>query len=87
MCDAQDACPGTVLPEMSASNLGLFRWAETSGDNVFESKTIIGAYATLTLADTAGCSCTQIGQALGLPSAVTKKGCTSLLMFAWALFH
>jgi hypothetical protein len=86
IADAEDLCPDTVIPEpMPTKQLGVNRYALTNDDAIFD--TIRpkrgGSGNVFTLADTAGCSCAQIIDALGLGEGDTKFGCSSSAMSEW----
>ena len=68
--DADDVCAGTVLPDPT---LGLKpnRYAATTNGEFLDSR---GDSAGVTLADTGGCSATQIIAAAGLGAGHTKHG-------------
>jgi hypothetical protein len=84
--DAEDICPGTVIPEaVPTESLGVNRFALTDGDAIFDTTRSPGKKPgqVLTLADTAGCSCAQIIEVLGLDEGHTKFGCSSSAMKEW----
>jgi len=77
--DALDRCPDTVIPEaVPTRRLGVNRFALEDGDTTFDTTPPkgIGPQASFTLVDTAGCSCEQIVDALGLGQGHTKFGCS-----------
>jgi hypothetical protein len=84
--DADDFCPGTVIPEsVPTRKLGVNRFALVDGDSVFDTRSPKGKgpQRSYTTADTAGCSCTQITEALGLGKGHTKFGCSISAMDDW----
>ncbi len=84
--DEADVCPDTVIPEgVPTVRLGTNRWALTDGDLEFDTKAPNGkgpgrSYST---EDTAGCSCEQIIDELGLGNGHTKFGCSISAMDDW----
>ena len=83
--DDADVCPGTVIPEMLERDLGENRFALVDGDFDFDTNAPNGkgprrGYSTV---DTAGCSCTQIVDALGLGEGHSKFGCSVGVMDNW----
>lgn len=90
VCDIDDACPGTVLPEpVPDRELGLYRWADLDGDGVFDTRPSNGKAAAdnFTLEDTAGCSCAQIADALALGDGHRRQGCSPGVMAEWVASH
>ena len=84
--DAEDVCPGTVIPEpVPTVQLGVNRFALTDDDATFDTTPPKGGgpRKVFTLADTAGCSCAQIIEAIGLNEGHTKFGCSSSAMSEW----
>jgi len=84
--DAEDLCPDTVIPEpVPTKQLGVNRYALVNDDTTFDTTPPKrgGAGKVFTLADTAGCSCAQIIEALGLGEGDTKFGCSSSAMRQW----
>jgi len=84
--DAEDICPGTVIPEdVPTERLGVNRFALMDGDAIFDTTPSRGKgpREVFTLSDTAGCSCAQIIEALGLGKGHTKFGCSSGAMREW----
>jgi hypothetical protein len=61
------------------------RFALTDGDAIFDTTPSQGKKPgqVFTLADTAGCSCAQIIEVLGLGEGYTKFGCSSNAMKEW----
>jgi hypothetical protein len=61
------------------------RFALTDDDAIFDTTPPKGGEPgeVFTLADTAGCSCAQIIEALGLAKGHTKFGCSSDAMREW----
>jgi len=77
--DAIDICPNTAIPEaVPTLRLGVNRFALIDGDTAFDTTSPKGngPQASFTLADTAGCSCEQIIEALELGKGHTKFGCS-----------
>lgn len=70
--DADDRCPGTVLPDQPTVGLTGARFA-AQADGTFDSG-VDGFDGVFTLDDTAGCSGTQIIAAQGLGAGHTKFG-------------
>jgi len=84
ICSPRDVCPGTQLPERTPRvSLGLGRWAEMTGDGVFESRPRLGR---VTVEDTRGCSCEQIVAAWRLGSNELDHGCRTATMLLWSCF-
>ena len=83
--DACDACAGTVRPEsVPTERLGINRFALTDGDTAFDTTASgSGPAAAFTLDDTAGCSCEQIIDRLGLGEGHRKFGCSLGAMRSW----
>jgi hypothetical protein len=84
--DDADLCPDTVFPESVPTEwLGVNRFALTDDDAIFDTTRPKGEgpRTVFTLADTAGCSCAQIIEALGLGEGDTKFGCSSSAMREW----
>lgn len=84
--DDADNCPSTIIPEsVPTKSLGVNRFALVDGGDVFDTTSPNGngpgrSYSTT---DTAGCSCTQIIDALGLGKGHTKFGCSISAMDDW----
>ena len=83
--DDADVCPGTVIPEALGRELGKNRFALIDDDFDFDTNAPNGtgpgrSYSTV---DTAGCSCTQIIDALGLGEGHSKFGCSIGVMDNW----
>jgi hypothetical protein len=86
ICGDLDMCPGTTLPELVPTvKLGVNRWADVDGDGVFDTTLPKGNGPGLSysIEDTAGCSCTQIIEALSLGEGHTKHGCSISAMQEW----
>jgi hypothetical protein len=84
--DADDACPDTILPErVPTVRLGVNRFANTDTDIDFETTPPNGQgpQKSFTMEDTAGCSCEQIIEALGLGKGHEKFGCSISAMEEW----
>ncbi|MDI3286435.1 choice-of-anchor L domain-containing protein [Polyangium sp. 15x6] len=89
VCGDVDACYGTTLPDaVPTVKLGVNRWADTNGDGVFEttSPNGNGPGKSYTIAETGGCSCAQIIEALGLGEGHTKHGCSISAMDTWVSY-
>lgn len=80
--DSIDACPGTMIPETAPANgLGKNRWILLDSDNVFDTN---GKQSpAYTIQDTAGCSCEQIIESLGLGDGHARFGCSNSNMKSW----
>jgi hypothetical protein len=74
----EDLCPGTVLPDVLARHLKKNRYAATVDG--FASTDGVVVY---TLADTGGCSATQIIERAGLGKGHTKFGISRSALEAW----
>ncbi len=86
--DGLDVCSNTVIPEsLPTRSLGVNRFALFDGDDVFDTTSPKGKghRRSYTTADTAGCSCTQIIDALGLGNGHTKFGCSISAMDEWVI--
>ena len=84
--DVDDNCPNTVIPEsLPSTSLGVNRFALVDGDAEFDTTVSQGQgpQRSYTIADTTGCSCTQIIAAQGLGSGHTKFGCSIGAMDNW----
>ena len=84
--DNQDACLDTVFPEsVPTERLGTNRYALVDDDRIFDTRPPKGngAGGTFTLDDTAGCSCEQIIDELGLSNGHRKFGCSRGVMQNW----
>ena len=83
--DDADVCPGTVIPEMSADDLGRWRFALTDDDFVFDTKTSRGRGPRhgFTTEDTGGCSCTQIIENRRHGHGHARHGCSIGVMKVW----
>lgn len=84
--DGDDVCPGTVIPEgVPTRELKPNRYALVDEDFIFD--TVVppggGPGETFTTTDTAGCSCEQIIEALGLGQGHVKFGCSLGAMRNW----
>ncbi len=78
-------CPATVIPETLGHDLGPNRFALIDSDFDFDTIAPNGrgpgrSYSTV---DTAGCSCTQIVDALGLGEGHRMFGCSISVMDDW----
>lgn len=86
LCGDVDECPDTLLPEdVPTVALGVNRWADVDGDGEFETVAPkgTGPGRAYTIADTDGCSCEQIIDALGLGEGHRKFGCSISAMDEW----
>jgi hypothetical protein len=81
VADAIDICPNTENPESTIAEVGRNRWALLDGDTIFDTAGDKGP--GFTTADTAGCSCEQIIDELGLGIGHTKHGCSNDVMKLW----
>ncbi len=79
--DADDACADTVLPDQPSIGLKPNRYAAIAGGEFLDAR---GDSAGVTLADTDGCSATQIIAAAGLGGGHTKHGISKGELLAWA---
>lgn len=80
-----DLCPATVIPEDVPTRFLLpLRFALTDGDDVFDVglPRIFGGIR-ITTADTAGCSCSQIIDALDARAFNRKFGCGLITLVRW----
>lgn len=83
-----DVCPNTVIPEaVPTRSLGINRFALVDDDQIFDTSLPPGGgrgpgnfYA---IADTAGCSCKQIVEVLGLGEGHERFGCSISAMEEW----
>ena len=83
-----DFCPGTVIPE-SVPTSGVLRSnnsALTDASGVFETALPNPLGVVYTIEDTAGCSCEQIVDELGVGQGHLRKGCSYSVMDDWLLF-
>jgi hypothetical protein len=88
--DDQDECPDTVIPEsVPTKKLGTNRFALIDGDTTFDTKAPKGKgpQKAFTIDDTAGCSCEQIIEELGLGKGHAKFGCSISAMEEWIDSH
>ena len=90
VCVDVDLCPDTVVPEANVPSrrLGINRWALWDDDSIFDTTPPKGkgprrSYST---EDTAGCSCEQIIENLGLGKGHLKYGCSIGAMDTWVEF-
>lgn len=84
--DDGDFCPMTAIPEpVPTSGLGVNRWALVDGDFAFDTRPPggEGPPAAFSTADTAGCSCAQIIEALSLGAGHREFGCSLGVMKEW----
>ncbi|MEM7357040.1 MAG: hypothetical protein AAF657_39870, partial [Acidobacteriota bacterium] len=85
--DAEDVCPGTLIPEdVPTVTLGFFRYALTDNDTTFDTRVpwwFPITPPTFTTEDTAGCSCDQIIDELNLGNFQRKFGCGLIVMKVW----
>lgn len=81
-----DVCAGTDIPEsVPTVALRVNRFALVDTDDIFDTRPPVGRGPrdTYTLSDTAGCSCEQILEALGLGRGHEKFGCSNEAMRDW----
>lgn len=86
VCGDVDVCAGTALPEgVPTVRLGVNRFADVDGDGIFDTTPPSGKgpQRSYTLAETGGCSCEQIIEAMGLGNGHTKFGCSIGEMDNW----
>jgi len=84
--NSADLCPDTEIPEsVPTVSLGINRWALVDGDGVFDTNPAPGGGpdASFTIEDTAGCSCSQIIEELGLGLSHELSGCSTSAMRSW----
>ncbi len=84
--DPDDLCPATEIPEgVPTQDLGVNRWALIDGDFEFDTTPSQGngPNASFTTEDTAGCSCEQIIDELGLGQGHEQFGCSTGVMGSW----
>ena len=83
--DVNDVCPATVIPEgVPTQSLGNNRYALIDDDGIFDTISRGDSSGTVfTIQDTAGCSCEQIIEELGLGKGHEKKGCSGEAMQNW----
>ena len=87
--DADDLCGDTVIPELnvpSSGSLNPNHWALLDGDTDFDTVKKgkgKGTGRSFNIADTFGCSCEQIIDALDLGKGHTKFGCSNSAMDDW----
>jgi hypothetical protein len=87
--DPDDLCADTTIPESVPSvRLGVNRWALINGDGIFDTTAPPGAGPgfEFDLQDTAGCSCEQIIDELGLGHGHRRFGCSNSAMMEWASY-
>ena len=86
VADDLDVCPDTVIPEgVPTRRLGRNRFALVDSDGIFDTNRPPGRGpgVSFTIEETAGCSCEQIIDALGLGKGHVKFGCSIGAMEAW----
>jgi hypothetical protein len=84
--DSADVCAGTIIPEgVPTKRLGVNRFALTDDDGDFDTTTPRGRgpEKSFTIEETAGCSCEQIIDELGLGAGHTTFGCSISAMEEW----
>ena len=84
--DEEDLCPDTLLPDaVPTEGLLVNHWADLDGDGVFDTVEPegVGPQAEFSFADTAGCSCEQIIEQLGIGEGHEKHGCSLGVMRRW----
>ena len=84
VCDEDDLCADTVLPDVLTSRAVVNHWAATA-DGTFTTSERCGGGGPLTfdMNDTAGCSCLQIAAHYGLEEAFGRFGCSVAVMLYW----
>jgi hypothetical protein len=86
--DTEDLCPNTPVSDTAAGvpsrGLGTNRWAELTGNGVFQTTAPNGKGPQLsfTLQDTHGCSCAQLISRCGYGTGFTQFGCSISAMRA-----
>ncbi|MBT8063672.1 MAG: hypothetical protein KJN94_01535, partial [Gammaproteobacteria bacterium] len=82
-----DVCPGTFIPE-AAPTTGRLKpnMSALTGPDVFETAPPNPQGVEYTLVDTAGCSCVQIVENLGVGGGHLKHGCSFSVMDEWLMF-
>lgn len=86
VCGDVDVCAGTTLPEdVPTVRLGVNRFADVDGDGIFDTVKSCGKgpKRSYTIADTGGCSCEQIIEAMNLGNGHRKFGCSIGVMDNW----
>jgi hypothetical protein len=83
VANTSDVCPGTVLPDSYAKKAAGSYFANAS--KVFVDGT--GRAANITVADTGGCSATQIAKSLGLSKKASQSGISLTILTNWANTH
>jgi hypothetical protein len=86
VCGDVDQCAGTTFPDdVPTEYLGVNRFADTDGDGKFDtvSPKGKGPGRYYTIEDTAGCSCSQIIDALDLGEGHSMYGCSISAMDDW----
>ena len=85
--NSADMCPGTVIPEDVPTRFLLpLRFALTDDDTVFNvGLPRVFGRIRITTEDTAGCSCSQIIDALGASSFNRRYGCGIVTITRWRL--
>jgi hypothetical protein len=85
LCADEDRCPNSTRIDRPSRGLGTNRWADRDGDGVFETVTSkgTGPKRAYTIADTGGCSCTDIIAACGYGAGHSQHGCSISVMDAW----
>ena len=89
VCGDTDVCADTELPEdVPTARLGVNRFADIDGDGVFDTSLPggVGPQRSYTIADTGGCSCEQIIDALALGKGHRKFGCSISAMEDWIAY-
>jgi len=85
ICNYDDACDGTVIPEdVPTHGLAVNHFALVDHDGIFDTIPPRGGPERIfTIADTAGCSCEQILYALGGRFGQYRNGCSYGTMLNW----
>ncbi len=82
--ECADRCLGTVIPEsVPTVSLQPNHWALTDADLTFDTAPGSGGGHSFTVAQTAGCSCVQILDAMALGAGQRKFGCTTGTLEDW----
>lgn len=84
--DTEDFCPNTMLPERipESGTLKPNRWAATTAEPRLLTSASSGSGArSVSLSDTAGCTCEQIVDARGLGKGHRKWGCSTGVLNNW----
>lgn len=84
--DTDDLCANTIMPE-KAPSLGLTtqRHVMLDDSGMFSTRAADGeiGHGTFSIGDTAGCSCAQLIESMGLGDSHTRFGCTAFALQEW----